>query len=371
MGHPVEKIPEGEAEAISRIAELTLAQLRRRYSAGPAFRRAVHAKGHACVTARFDVLSDLPEPLCHGVFAVPGRTYPAHIRFSNADVLDRRDSTPGTDGGLPVHGSRGMAVKLTGVDGPALESDTPPGALTQDFLMVNQPVFAFANVEDYEVLSRVLANSPDDDARGFFSERLPPRGTPPSTPAHFRALRTAQIVGRVRSASLTDPRLPAFQPPPASPVDNAYFGAAPFLLGPDQVMRFRVRPVAPSLEEPDPTDENYLRSGLLRRLRDASKGDVEFHFEVQVRGARDIDPERDIEDASTEWAEPDFQHVATIAIPLQEFDSDEQRAQCERLVFTPWNGLEAHRPLGGINRMRRTIYQTSAGLRNASQTPAR
>ena len=30
------------------------------------------------------------------------------------------------------------------------------GERTQDFLMINQPVFAFANVEDYEALSQII-----------------------------------------------------------------------------------------------------------------------------------------------------------------------------------------------------------------------
>ena len=67
------------------------------------------------------------------------------------------------------------------------------GAATQDFLMVNQPVFAFANVEDYEVLSRVLVDH-HDDARPFFAERLPPAGTTNPTPSQLRAMETGGLV---------------------------------------------------------------------------------------------------------------------------------------------------------------------------------
>ena len=107
-------------------------------------------------------------------------------------------------------------------------------------------------------------------------------------------------------------------------------------------MRFRVRPMSRSTDEPDVSDENYLRSALVKRLRDKMAGDVVFGFEVQVRPAVSINPDTDIENASHAW--PDaipFEHVATLTIPLQEFDTPELRERCEHLVFTPWHGLEA------------------------------
>lgn len=259
-----------------------------------------------------------------------------------------------------------MAIKLLGVDGPLL--GPAHGTPTQDFLLVNQPAFAFANVEDYEVLSRVLLEH-KDVARPFFAERLPPAGTASPTPSQRRALETAGLVARIQSPSVTATP-PAFQQPPASPVDNDYFSAAPFLLGPDQVMRFRVRPRTRSNDEPDVTDPDYLRTALVRRLRDKALGNVILDFEVQVRPATSIVPDVDIENASHEW--PDsfpFVPVATLTIPLQEFDTPELNEQCERLVFTPWHGLQAHQPLGGINRLRRAVYEASAMFRSLPEEP--
>ena len=318
----LENIPADEPRQIQHIVELTLKQLQMRYPGDKPTLRAVHAKGHGCVTGNFEVLPGLAENLRRGVFAQPGKSYSALVRFSNADPLVRGDSTPGANSGPPSHGSRGMAIKLLEVEGPKLEPDH--GAPTQDFLMVNQPVFAFANVEDYEVLSRVLVDH-NDDPRPFFPERLPPPGTATPTPSQLRAMETAGVVVRVRSASVTASPA-AFQIPPASPVDNDYFSAAPFLLGPDQVMRFRVHPTSRSADQPDDSDDNYLRNALVKRLRDKQAGDVVFYFEVQVRPADSIDPDVDIENASHAW--PDtfpFEHVATLTIPLQELDTAELR----------------------------------------------
>ncbi len=37
----------------------------------------------------------------------------------------------------------------------------------------------------------------------------------------------------------------------------------------------------------------------------------------------------------------------------------------QRLAFNVWNGLAAHRPLGGINRARKAAYRMSADYRAA------
>ena len=364
----LENIPPEEPQQIQNIVALTIQQLQLRYPGDKRVLRGVHAKDHGCVTASFEVLPCITKHLQQGMLATPGKTYSALVRFSNADTLVKPDSTPGTGGGPPSHGSRGMAIKLLGVEGPTLGPVHGPVA-TQDLLMVNQPAFAFANVEDYEVLSRILVDH-HDDPRPFFAERLPPPGTTAPTASQLRALETAGMVARIRSASVTAVP-PAFQPPPASPVDNDYFSASPFLLGPDQVMRFRTRPTTRSTAEPNVADLDYLRTALIHRLQDQAAGDVVFHFEVQVRPAASIHPDVDIENASHTWPETfPFEHVATLTIPLQEFNTPEMRERCERLVFTPWHGLAAHRPLGGINRLRRAVYEASAMFRNLPKEPA-
>jgi hypothetical protein len=60
--------------------------------------------------------------------------------------------------------------------------------------------------------------------------------------------------------------------------------------------------------------------------------------------------------------------VATLTIAAQDVDSPEGRAlaaQCEAMAFSPWNALAEHRPLGGINRLRRAVYLASQARRGA------
>lgn len=111
--------------------------------------RSVHAKNFGMLRASLEVLPDLPEPLAQGLFAQPA-TYDALVRFSTppAEALDDRVSLP-----------RAMALKVLGVPGDRLagsEQDT-----TQDFLMVNGPVFSVPDAKGFLRNLKLLAATTD------------------------------------------------------------------------------------------------------------------------------------------------------------------------------------------------------------------
>jgi hypothetical protein len=334
-----EVVPADEAKQFANIVKLTVEQMKKRYASAPPISRGVHPKDHGCVTATFRVADELPANLRVGVFAKPCWEYPAYIRYSNASVVIRNDS-PG--GG---HDSRGMAIKLMGVEGERLVPRDEP--LTQDFLLVNHPVFAFSNVEDYEVLSEVL---------GFFARRIKMKsGQPdPADPATVRALRTAGIIKRI-GAPKVDGETGAFQAPPVSPEQTDYFSGAPYLFGKGQAAKFKVVRAEPPTGAPDVSKANYLREGLAKRLA-AGQKDIVLDFQVQVRTVEKIGKlETEIEDACTEWKD-EFVTIAKITIPPQAFDTPERDALCKDLFFTPWHGVKDHQPLGGINRLKLAVY---------------
>ena len=70
-----------------------------------------------------------------------------------------------------------------------------------------------------------------------------------------------------------------------------------------------------------------------------------------------------VEDATVEWTSPPTR-LATISVYPQKFDSPEQMEFVENLSWTPWNSLPENRPLGGINRARRGLYEDSSALRH-------
>lgn len=351
---PFEEVPPGENAQISEMVELTGKLLEQRYGAASGetmARRAVHPKAHGCVKADFTVNADIPEKYRVGVFATPGKTYPAWVRYSNAtavlapDVNDKKAD------------SRGMAIKLMGVGGAALLDE--PGGKTQDFLLINQPMFAFPNVAEYDAFTRLQVEHKDKTQEFlpiFFGD-----------PKNLVRQKIGAIVTRVIQPTQL-----------ANPLDATYFSASPFLFGKDKAAKFAAKPQNPAIPSPTPDnpDKDYLRLAMKKSLADGAAPTI-FDFQVQLRpdGLSANDEAYPIEVANTEWKPgPDgaaaYQNVATITIRPQDFDQPLQASECEHLVFTPWHGLVEHQPLGGINRLRREVYLASAKRRAQTAEPA-
>ncbi|WP_345319012.1 hypothetical protein [Novipirellula rosea] len=357
-----EKIAPSEQEMIQAIVKATGVQMATRYKGGETVRRNQHAKSHGCVAGKFTIREDIDAKYQVGLFSSV-RSYDAIVRFSNADSRDRDDS-PELAPGVRMHGSRGMAIKVLGISGESLLPQH--GALTQDFVMINSPVFVFANVEDYALASRLIAEHGDDKGGTEFFRRRQMPGT--TAEQKTRAAETGRIAAQIRSTGTPAP----FQTPPTTPLENSYFGAAPFLFGTDQVMRFRVVPIDENAEGKQPLIEesNYLREGLANRL--SSGEPVRFVFEAQIRSKAQItDIITQIENASLEWQDNPEEYPWTALADLVISSSEPlDEAVCESLVFTPWHCLKEHQPLGSINRLRKAVYLESAMIRNMPKEPA-
>lgn len=368
--------PDLEAKQIAEITNLTVKLLDKRYPipeellkflsehypASIRTLRGVHPKSHGCVKATFTINSDIAPEFQVGLFAEPGKQFDAFIRFSNAAAVVSPDTTeidPLTKKEVEEHGSRGMAIKVLDVGGEVLIDDN--GAHNQDFLMINQPMFAFANTEDYLRLDRVL-DQDNDVAAGFFAPLfvLDPSVT---VEQKLRIAKSLEIVKE--DIQKTDV---------GNPLGIQYFSAAPFLFGPDRVMKFSAKPCAeipPTQSPPKPRPPNYLRSALTETVN--KNEPIQFDFMLQVRREGD-DFGKDnelIENASSSWNDR-FVKVAKITIPApqQEVDTTGNIAHCEKLAFTPWHSLVEHRPIGSINRLRKLVYQASAEHRLAQPESA-
>ena len=74
-----------------------------------------------------------------------------------------------------------------------------------------------------------------------------------------------------------------------------------------------------------------------------------------------------LEDAMVEWPEADspYHPVATIHYPRQTAHSEAlQRFGDDQLAFNSWRGIDEHRPLGGINRLKLRVYEQSSIFRH-------
>jgi hypothetical protein len=85
-------------------------------------------------------------------------------------------------------------------------------------------------------------------------------------------------------------------------------------------------------------------------------------FSVRMR---DAPTPKDVENAALWWTRPRDRIVllGKIRIPRQGFETPNQLFDTERMMFSPWNCLPEHRPLGSINRMRLAVYLASLQVR--------
>jgi hypothetical protein len=333
---PAESPAADEAELAAHLAAQIRTVIERQYAgdgAAPRALRDAHAKIVALVRAEVAVRADLPADLAHGVWR-PGATYRAWIRYSNGAGEVQPDGE---------RDARGMAVKLCAV--PAVAGDRLPGDVeqaTQDFVMIDHPVFFLSGARVYaEFVDRQVAGK---SVLGFLFPSL--------WPWQWR-LRTLLIMRALLKA-------------PPSHLGQTYHSMTAYRLGP-HVVKLRARPLgAVTPRTGDGADS--LRAALEAHL---AAGPARFALEVQRRPARGGDG-FSVEDATVRWPEGEapFETVAEITIPQQTCGSDAQRAFGDRLSFSPWHGLLAHRPLGSLNRMRRLVYPASSTLRHdLNRTP--
>lgn len=332
----VEICPIDEPEDIRRAIAALEKILEKSRDASGRHRGDVHVKSHGCAAGEFRVLPNLPPELAQGMFAEE-RTYSAVVRFSNSAPQPRPDAVP--DG-------RGLAIKVMEVEGRRLESDDND-APTQDFLMINHPVFFAANVKDFLRVEEALAAA--REARlNRAAEAITGGDWNPLNWRWREAVTALQIAGHL----------------PAHPAAITYYSMSPIRYG-DYVAKYRVRPAG---ELPGSILDLVTRLGsqadaFRLMLEDTLREQhLLFEFQVQLRTSQMTMP---VEDATVEWPESEspFRTVALLLLPRQEINTLEQKRICEQLSFNVWHALEDHRPLGGINRLRREVYPISVAWR--------
>jgi hypothetical protein len=316
----------GEKTIANRLSVVIEASIRERSSAGTA-RRDAHPKAHGCVKAEIRIVDTLPEALSKGIF-IPGKTYQAWIRFSNGSADPTHADIKGD--------ARGMAIKVLGIPGRKLLEDEAE-ATTQDFIMINHPVFFATDPVRY------LSFMEDANSDRFYRKLLIPfdlgaKGT-------LIALKTG-------SSKISNP------------VQARYWSMVPYQLGAGddrQAVKYSARGCSTTMDLlPKKPAHDFLRDALRDTLQ---RGDACMEFLVQPRTSDSME----IEDSRIEWKEAaaPFYKLATIRIPQQIFDTPEQHTFCENLSFTPWHALPEHKPLGVTNRLRKVIYDHISRVRHA------
>ena len=320
--------PPGEQEHIDSFIEGLRDKMEADY-AGKRVLRDAHPKIHGCVRGEFQVLPGLAADLGIGLFSQPA-TYPAWIRFSNQNNEVSPDAKPDI---------RGVALKLMGVPGEKLiESD--PGCTTHDFILISDSRFVTKDVAEFDGLVKGLRGGMRKLGWYFLT--------------HPRVLRN--LMSSLKTFT--------------NPLSIRYFSVAPYLLG-RRAVKYSLIPrvtdaTADESHVPDHPADDYLKQAMVKQL---ATGDAVFDFAVQFQ----TDPyHMPIEDPGVAWDELDspFVNVATLTIPSQVFDTKERALFGDNLSFNPWRCLAEHKPIGGISRARRQVYQALSKFRHEkNQTP--
>ncbi|MHB2059506.1 catalase family protein [Pseudomonas monsensis] len=328
----LEQIPSGEAGMTQGVIQ-TAVRIVDQHRESTRFLRDAHAKAHGCVKAEVQVLPQLAQSLRQGVFSEPGHTWQAIIRLSNGNAYPQFDS---------IRDARGMAIKLLDVPGKQLLGNRQEQH-EQDFVMFSHPNFFVSDVAEYR--QNVAAQADGKKILAFFP------GWDPRT-------------WQVRHLLIA---LATLSPPPDSPTETTYFSVSPYKFG-EANAKFRVAPdpdSCPAYTLPKQNHDlpNFLRSALNQQL---STDRVPACFVLQIQ-RQDANKYMPIEDTSIEWREQDspFETVARITLPPQDFDTPALNLACDNLSFNPWFGIEAHRPIGGINRLRKAVYEAVSDYRHS------
>jgi hypothetical protein len=300
--------------------------------------RGVHAKGHGVLVGELRVLENLPAHLAQGLFS-SARSYPVVMRFSTipGDVLDDNVSVP-----------RAVAIKVVGVTGERVAGSE--GEVTQDFVLANGPVFAKAHPKDFLSTLKILA------------------GTTDKVPALKKALSTVmrgaeKLVEGLGGQSSTLMTLGGY--PEINILGDEFYSQVPILYG-EYMAKIAVKPFSPGLRAlaKAPLDLKGRPNGIREAVADFFRLNS-GEWEIQAQLCTDLQT-MPIEDASKQWPEDESPYVAVgrISIPAQVSWSEERvRVVEERMSFSPWHALAAHRPLGATMRVRRTVYASAARFR--------
>lgn len=336
-----EYIEPDEDKIFDEMVELVRRQME---SGSSPLRRAQHPKATGCVNAEFQIAESIRPDLRHGVFSKPGRTFRAIVRFSNA----RRDNDRMGDG-------RGLAIKLLDVHGTrAVPGD---GDTTQDFLMVNHPRFPFRTPKTYLRTMRRM---------DWVSRNIPAKLRGIAELVVFLLdLRALPVVFAIGGKKV------------ASPLKSEYWSGTPYWLGPAgkptegqevHAVKYSVAPIPldrtarPVL--PKNPSNDYLTEVLNRELE--TEG-AEFKFKVQLQTHADKMP---VEDTSVEWDENESRPITVATLRILRIPKGQKLDQSafEKMSLNPWHALAEHRPIGGMNRLRKRVYEESVAKRLASVT---
>lgn len=328
------KIP-NEAEQQNELFDIIRRTQEHNFSMHRHAMRGTHVKTQAIVKGQLTINSDLPEHLAQGL-ASPANAqspHPVAIRFANEPSFLQDDRAPGP---------RGCGMKIFNVSGNYLD---PIGSRTQtqDLTFNNAPLLELRDlkttVEIFTIRERHFREpekiKPELEKRSDASLQKAPMGLPNQ---HF--------------------------------LSYTMYSQAAYRWGP-YVVKYALFPTGEyqaALEKShkitDSSSPEQHSQWLKEWFRDG-KQDATYDLRVQLCQSLSAQP---VEDASVPWDETafPFQTVGQVVLPAGQdpFAAERRAFWDDHMKLNVWYGLEEHRPLGSVNRLRKELYQRSSGFRS-------
>lgn len=321
-------------DKVNKIQERNFAQHRHGF-------RGTHVKTQAIVKGSMKVVEDLPHHLAQGIFgesegvlSKSGKTYPLAIRYANEPIFLSDDRAPGP---------RGCGMKVFNVKGPGdFLEDAGKQSQTQDFTFNNAPLLELTDLpttveiftlrekyfEDPEGLNKEIGKRKDKDLQ------FAPAGLPNQ---HF--------------------------------MSYTMYSQSAYRFG-DHIVKYALFPTGEFQQElakqAQITDSSSREQHSIWLREYFEKHDAEFDFRVQL--CKNLD-EQPVEDCSKAWDEEKYPFETVAKVTLQKgqdvFDSKRRAFWDDHMKLNTWYGLEAHKPLSSVNRLRKELYKASVKKREA------
>jgi len=230
-------------------------------------------------------------------------------------------------------------MKVFGVDGERLEGLENKDSTTQDWFFNNSP-------------SLELTDMPT--ALDIMSLRLKYADNP-------------QLLGlKLRTRLDARKQLAPYNLPNKALTSHYWYTQSAFRFGPYYGHMALIPATPVQLADGVYVQKTSTDSALSDWLQDYfADGEARYEFKIQL-GTNPI--HHPTEDAWTVWDESTapYQTLATLSFPKQNSFGHARRVFWEEdMELGPWRCLEAHRPLGSINRLRKVVYTHSRAKRDS------
>ncbi len=293
-------------------------------------RRPVFLRTHGAIKGSINIFDDIPPELKQGIFANSGE-HPVYVRYSS-DLPDGRPDWKSTIG---------IGIKIFNI--PDEKVLTDDGANTADLLLQNVPFFFVDNASDMCNFTKASLEGHGDE---WIKEHSP------------------------KTKDLLD----AMAKPILSVLETNLWSVVPFKLGANNYCKYILKPgLSVSPGKPDTTDPNFLAKDLQERMK---ASDISLDIYIQKRpdaseqGADYVEEHFPLDRATIVWDENEAKpiKVATIHLPQQDINDEQQERYGDWLAFNIGRVPEANAPVGSIAEVRMSVYQTSAEYRQETNS---